>query len=329
MSSLLERIVARTPMDGHDGHSGARLERVVLDDGRRMVLKHVDPATDLAMRLSGDHHGREATLWETGMLDRLPTGVGHTVVDVVRGERISILMRDVSHAVLRSRDPLDAHQAGRIVGAMRSLHRTFAGVDIPGLCDLDRLLSAFHPHRLRALAEELDNPLPGIALRGWEALADLLPGHQFDAVERTADDPSVLTDMLRTTGTTLLHADPWPVNIALDQDQVVFLDWGVATAGPPALDFALFLWGALGSLTVNPDAVVEEYRGRAAPGELAPLDACLFAVLVLYGWDKAALVANASTADTRQLHLDDLHWWAARADGVETVAAPRDAVTGR
>ena len=313
MSTLLERIVARVSMDGHDGHSGARLERVTLDDGRRMVLKHVDPATDLGMRLSGDHLGREATLWESGVLDRLPADVGHAVVDVARGERISILMRDVGHATLGWGDPLDARQVRRIVAAMRSLHRTFAGVHIPALCDLDTLLGAFHPHRLRALAGDIDNPLPGIARRGWEALADLLPGHQFDAVERAAADPTVLAAMLRKTGTTLLHADPWPVNIALDRDQVIFLDWGVATAGPPALDLALFLWGASGTLTVHPDAVIDEFRAHADAHDLAALDACLFAALVLYGWDKAALVANASSPSTRQRRHDDLHWWVAQA----------------
>ena len=66
MSTLVQRVVARVPMDAHDGRSGAHLERVVLDDGRRMVLKHVDPATDLAIRLTDDHDGREAVLWETG-----------------------------------------------------------------------------------------------------------------------------------------------------------------------------------------------------------------------------------------------------------------------
>ena len=318
MSSLLERIVARAPLDGHAGHSGARLERVILDDGRRMVLKHVDPATDLAMRLSGDHLGREATLWESGVLDRLPADVGHAVVEVARGERISILMRDVGHATLGWRDPLDAHQVRRITAAMRSLHRAFAGVHVPALGDLATLLGAFHPHRLRALAEDVDNPLPGIALRGWDALADLLPGHQFDAVERTAADPSPLAEMLGRTSTTLLHADPWPVNIALDRHQVIFLDWGLATAGPPALDLALFLWGASGTLTVHPDAVIDEFRAHADAHDLAALDACLFAALVLYGWDKAALVTNASTASTRQRHHDDLHWWAAHAEAVET-----------
>ena len=37
-TGLLDRIVERVPLDGHDGRSGARLERVGLDDGTRLVL---------------------------------------------------------------------------------------------------------------------------------------------------------------------------------------------------------------------------------------------------------------------------------------------------
>ena len=43
----------RAPVND-DGRSGAVLERVLLADGSRVVVKRFDPSVDLVMRLTGD-----------------------------------------------------------------------------------------------------------------------------------------------------------------------------------------------------------------------------------------------------------------------------------
>jgi hypothetical protein len=68
--SLLDRVVERTPLEGHDGRSGARLDRVTLADGTRLVVKHATASSDLAMRVTDDPVGRELALWRDGVLDR-------------------------------------------------------------------------------------------------------------------------------------------------------------------------------------------------------------------------------------------------------------------
>jgi hypothetical protein len=56
--ALLDAAVERAPVSD-DGRSGATLERVVLADGSRVVVKRFDSSVDLVMRLSGDTRGRE------------------------------------------------------------------------------------------------------------------------------------------------------------------------------------------------------------------------------------------------------------------------------
>ena len=59
MTTILDDAIERVPIGGHDGRSGASVERIRLGDGRRLVVKRMHPSTDLTMRLTGDAAGRE------------------------------------------------------------------------------------------------------------------------------------------------------------------------------------------------------------------------------------------------------------------------------
>ena len=97
---LLERVADRVAIDGHDGRSGAHLERGVLD-GRRVVVKSVDAEGDLSLLLGGDPSGRERRLWADGVLDRLPSGTGHALIAAGwTGGRLVTVMHDLGTAVL-------------------------------------------------------------------------------------------------------------------------------------------------------------------------------------------------------------------------------------
>jgi hypothetical protein len=72
MNAILDRVVERAVLDEHDGRSGARLERVRLDDGTRLVVKYADPTADLTIALTGGVE-RERLMWSSGTTeDRLP-----------------------------------------------------------------------------------------------------------------------------------------------------------------------------------------------------------------------------------------------------------------
>ena len=67
MTTILDDAIERVPIGGHDGRSGASIERVRLGDGRRLIVKRLHPDHDLTMRLTGDTVGRE---YSSGIVDR-------------------------------------------------------------------------------------------------------------------------------------------------------------------------------------------------------------------------------------------------------------------
>src|SRR3954470_22624300 len=99
--AVLDTALDRSPVND-DGRSGATLERVLLADGSRAVVKRFEPSVDLVMRLSGDTRGREVSLFESGTLDRLPATVLHPVIaGWYDDDGLGVLvMRDLMDAVL-------------------------------------------------------------------------------------------------------------------------------------------------------------------------------------------------------------------------------------
>src|SRR5262245_907756 len=82
VDQLVAGATAREPL-GHDGKSGAALERVTIGD-ERFVLKHVDLAHDWIMRQSGDLRGYSITIWSSGALDLVPDCIDHAYVGAAR-----------------------------------------------------------------------------------------------------------------------------------------------------------------------------------------------------------------------------------------------------
>ena len=79
MAELLAGATERTVLAGVPGKSGARLERVMIG-GQPYVLKHIDLAEDWTMRASGCLRGASLTLWERGILARLPDCFNQPIV---------------------------------------------------------------------------------------------------------------------------------------------------------------------------------------------------------------------------------------------------------
>src|SRR5258707_2281734 len=82
-----------------DARSGAVFERVVVGSDRYFV-KRFGFASDWVMRVSGDRVGRQYLVWRTGIMDRSPGCIDHTVVATGvdgAGEEavLTIVMREV------------------------------------------------------------------------------------------------------------------------------------------------------------------------------------------------------------------------------------------
>lgn len=308
---LREHAVERTQLAGHDGRSGAQIARVRLDDGRDVIVKVASPDNDLTMLATGDTRGRELSLWERGVLDRLPAGVRHTILGGWRldsGEVVTV-MRDVGAAVVGWDRRLSRSECRDLLAAVARMHHTFRGERIDGLCAIEDWLLLLGPG---SMADRPDGELAQAVARGWQHFVELVPAEVVDAVFGVFDDPAPLARSLRRAGTTLLHGDLWLVNAALEDDAVVLLDWAIATDGPPELELANFLTGNVTQVDASPEEMIDDFRSVS----LDPIDddvlrCALMAGTCLMGWNKALDAATNDDPAVRERERVQLEWWSA------------------
>lgn len=323
---LVETAVDRVPLGGHDGRSGSALERIVLPDGTRLVAKRSTPSVDLGMRASGDTAGRERRLWATGVLDRLPAGVGHAIVDAWRQDGdVVVLMRDVSEHVPGWNRRLSRARCRRLLRAVASVHEAFRAAPLAGLCPLDVRLTLLSPRRMAPLTGGA-NPLPALVLRGWERFAELAPRPVADVVLGLLDHPAPLLAELSRLPHTLIHGDLWLVNLALEPERLTLLDWGLASWAPPAVEIASFLAGNASQVRASRDQLVDDARDIWADWGEGALHLGLVAGLLELGWNKALDAAEHADAAKRAAARTDLEWWLRAAAPGLAELSPRSKV---
>lgn len=310
VAELLASVTERAPMSGHDGRSGAVLERGVLD-GRPVVVKSVGPGHDLAYVDGGEPTGRERRLWAAGVLDQLPAGVGHPILAAGwEGGRLVTIMRDLGDAMLGWDRTLTRPELDRVLGALRSLHEHFADRPPDGLAELPRRLSQFAPARTIGS----HHPLARVVAEGWEHFSAIAPPDIVTTVSAALADPKPLAEILASGPLTLCHGDAWIVNMALCDAEVVLLDWNLATRGPASLDFVELAVGCASHLGVDLESLLALCRD--ACGSLvddAVWDASLLWALCELGWNKALDAATHADRRQRARAASELAWWSERA----------------
>jgi hypothetical protein len=309
-AELLRDAVDRRAVSGHEGKSGAGLERVRLADGRALVVKRVTPGADFTLDLTGGGPAREYVLWRDGVLDRLPDGVAHAVLDAWQeGETTVVVMRDLADTVLTWEDRLTTPRASWLMERVSALHRRFLDRPPADLAPLDLVLGLFSPRRIRPLATS-GNDLMGLACRGWEIFADTVPPDVSGPVLELLDDVSPLAAALGTGPVTLCHGDLATVNMAFEGDDLVLLDWAMPTAAPGALDVARFLAGCASVVEPSREELLEAYRQAAGPAtDERSIRLALLAALLWLGWNKALDAAEHPDPAIRAREAADLAWW--------------------
>lgn len=307
-------VVERTVLVEHEGKSGAALERVRLADGRALMVKRVTAESDLTLRLTGGTVAREYLLWRAGVLDRLPRGVTHAVVDGwLDGEATVLVMRDLGPAVLTWDDRLDAARCRWTMERVAALHRHFLGQELDGTGALEPMLGLFSPQLMRPLAEA-GNELAVASVRGWEYFPELVPADVAGPVLSLLADPRPLADGLRARPATLVHGDLATVNMAFEGDDLVLLDWAMPTAAPGALDVARFLVGCASVVEASREDVIGMYAEAAGPAyDDTAMRLALLSALVWLGWNKALDIVEGDDESFRARETADLAWWVARA----------------
>jgi len=131
-AELLARALSRERLVPADARSGAVFERVVVGSDRYFV-KRFGFASDWVMRVSGDRVGRQYLVWRTGIMDRSPGCIDHTVVAMGvdgAGEEavLTIVMREVGEYLVPPGDAvLPSGQHAGFIAHMAALHSAFWG----------------------------------------------------------------------------------------------------------------------------------------------------------------------------------------------------------
>ena len=312
---LLQRLApgARRADLAHGGNSGAALERVILADGTNLIAKRVAPGADWLGRVTHDR-GRTAVLWQAGAFTRMPARLDHGIESVLAdGDGWWVVMRDLSASFLGDERRLSRAESRTILTAAAELHRAFID-DVPaGPATLDDRLGM---SSLRVAEAERTGPdlLPKQLEAAWEAFAEAAPDDVETEVLSAVHDPSALATALESTGPrTLLHGDLRDDNLGLADGRVVLLDWDLATAGTPTVEFAWYLCHDAWRIDAGHDALEADYR--AAEAELLQdreVELGMLTGLVQYGWIFGHSLRIHPDPAEQAWARAELDWWVPR-----------------
>lgn len=310
MTDLSTLIVERAPLDGGQGNSGNRIERVRLSDGRELILKAVSPRWDWITRATGDD-GRIATMWADGVFDAMPPSIDHAIVAVQRaGDEWHVFMRDVAASLLRDDIRHGADTAIRILRAAADVHDTFSQRELPALCSIEDRYDMLSP-RTAEREKDLEPRVSGLITRAWEAFYDNMPDDIGAIVARLSKDVTPVAEQLRACEQTLVHGDLRIGNAGFDGDRTILLDWGDRTGvAPAAVDLAWFIGFDAKRLDMTRDDIVAAFReleGRRF--DERALHLALIGGLVHLG---AHIGLGFLTDDEagRAAAVEDAQWWA-------------------
>jgi hypothetical protein len=299
----------------HGGNSGAALLRATSEDGTAFVLKRIAPGADWLARATGDD-GRTARFAAAGAFDAIPPAIEHGVVAVERTDDAAwIAMRDVHEHLLGDGVRLTRARSRRVLDAAAALHAAFSGRVPDGAASLRDRIGMASP----AVADaERPGPdlLPKQFEHGWEAFAGTVPADVADEVLALAADPGPLADaLLAAHGTaTLLHGDLRDDNLGFHGDRVVLIDWDLATAGTPTVEFAWYLAQDAWRIDATRDEIEADHR--AAHGgalTLEEVELGMLSGLVQYGWLLAHSARVHPDPEETAWGREELAWWVPRA----------------
>jgi Phosphotransferase enzyme family len=320
-------VVAVEPLVSN-GWSGNQLKRILLADGSSLVAKRLVPGGDWIGRATRDR-GREALLWTTGILERLPSAIEHAVVAAVReGGGWWVVMRDVSERLLDASSSLSRQESGRVLEAANLMWEEFWDERIDLLCSLTDRLGMTAPRVSERERSGLDL-LPKQFEMAWEAFADAADSDVAQAVLTIVAEPLPLAAELDACGTTLIHADLRDENIGLTERGIVVLDWGIATQGHPTVELAWYLMHDAWRIDATHDEIVDDFRRIRGDGDDPhALELGLIAGLVMYGWVIGhSAIVHPDPAE-RAWARSELDWWIPRVRRALESWSPPDGTPG-
>lgn len=319
LAGLGEAVVEQEPLVSR-GWSGNILERLVLADGSRLVAKRIVPGSNWIDRHTADK-GREALLFRSGVLDRVEAVIDHAIVATERdGDAWWVVMKDVSDSLLSEHQRLSRLESLRILGAANQMWEEFWGEEVPHLCSLRDRLCLFSPAVAESERAGLDL-LPKQFEVFWEAFAEAVDADVAEGVVSLLQNPEPLVAAVEALGTTLIHGDIRDEQLGLTAERLILLDWGAATQGHPAVEFAWSICHNGWRTDATHDELVEDFR-RVRGEHDDPRASELIGLLglLMYGWVLGHSAAYHPNPTERDWAREELAWWVPEARrGLEAI----------
>jgi hypothetical protein len=245
----------------------------------------------------------------------MPAVLEHGIVAVARdGDAAWIAMRDLHAALLDGTTRLSRADSRRVLDASAQLHAAFHGRVPGGAAALADRLGMASPTVAEAERTHPDL-LPKQFEHAWEAFADVVPGDVAEPVLTLARDPAPLARALLAAhgAPTLIHGDLRDDNLGFAGDRVVLIDWDLATAGTPTVDFAWYLAQDAWRIDATRDDLEADHRA-AHDGALADaeVDLGMLSGLVQYGWLLAHSARVHPDPEETAWGRAELGWWVPR-----------------
>jgi Phosphotransferase enzyme family len=317
---LLARSSSRADVRPSDGKAGARFERVVVD-GEPYFVKHLSPASDWIMRVTGDTLHRPYQAWRSGLMSRAPASIDHTVVAMQvsgSGEQavLTMVMRDVGGCLVPEGDTVvPAYQHEGFIEHMADLSCRFWGwKDDIGLTTMRQRVLFFAPETIAGELLAKDVPAPiAAAATGWQLLSARSP--LLSGMARLVHaTPGMVTEPLAATSRTFLHGDWKMGNLGTHHDgRTILLDWAFPGSGPTCWELCWYLALNSARLPEPKEATIEHFREALEARGVATsswwdaqLDLCMIAIMATFGWEKALG------------EIAELSWWERRVADAAT-----------
>ena len=316
LDELLADVTERSPFLHADSKSGSSFERVLLG-GEPHILKLVHVDDDWTMRQLGDVGCVPRRVWSSGLMDVLPERIDHGTVGVAgglgrNGWGAALLMRDLTGSLVSEGD--DPIALARHVGYLETMAalaaRTWRWPDEIGLTPPANRWTWFGPANLEIQRDAgYPDPVPRIAVGGWEKFAVRAPGDVARLVGQLRVDPSPLVHAVSSTPWCFIHGD-WKLgNVGTAADgRTVLIDWTYAGFGPVGHDLGWYLALNRARLPQSKEdavAVLQAALEREGVDTAGWWDRqialCLLGTVVQFGWEKAL-------GDDQELG-----WWCDRA----------------
>lgn len=301
-------------------------------DQPRYIVKRLRKDKDWVMAATNDDHWRAITVWQQGLLDRLPEEIAHGILAcTVDGDGYAILMHNVSQAMLPEDKLLSKADNKFILQAMAAFHTAYwddNGLNDPvlNLCTLEDFFTHTAPQKIQPLAETKSSPVLEIILEGRQLIPQHLDADVADLVLNLAEDPSPLCDALAGFPQTLVHGDWRLANFGVSQakkKKLVLLDWARPLQTVPAIDLAYYLVTSWHVLPDSYERTIEMYKQHLSSrldGHFdesswrKQLEISLLGVFAMMAcFDVWGLVHHWEDEAARQQTQKELQWWSDQA----------------